>query len=96
MNKCKGKTIGLIGTNEAINTKIDNLTTEVVWLIPDGEQFKNVHNSYVALAIEGKADKKNSATLISASRALINRGSEVIVLGGTDLYLVFQNQKLPF
>ena len=96
MGKYKGKTIGLIGTNKAMNTKIYNFTTEVDWLIPDGEQFKNVHNSYVALATEGKADKKNAEILISASKTLVDRGAEAIVLGGTDLFLVFENQELPF
>ena len=96
MDKYKGKTIGLIGTNKAMNTKIYNFTTEVDWLIPDGEQFNNVHNSYVALATEGKADKKNADTLISASKTLIAQGAEAIVLGGTDLFLVFENQELPF
>ena len=55
-----------------------------------------MHNSYVALATEGKADKKNAEILISASRKLIDRGAEAIVLGGTDLFLVFENQELPF
>ena len=96
MNKYKGKTIGLIGTNKAMNTKIYNFTNEVDWLIPDGEQFDKVHNSYVDLATKGKANKKNSEILFSASRTLIDRGAEAIVLGGTDLFLVFKNQELPF
>ena len=96
IEKYKGKTIGLIGTNKAMNTKIYDFAKEIDWLIPDGEQFNNVHNSYVALATEGKADKKNSEILISASRTLIDRGAEAIVLGGTDLFLVFENQELPF
>ena len=65
-------------------------------MIPDGEQFNNVHNSYVALATEGQANKKNSEILISASRSLIDRGAEALVLGGTDLFLVFENQELPY
>ena len=96
MDKYKGKTIGLIGTNKAMNTKIYNFKNEIDWLIPDGEQFNNVHNSYVTLATEGKADKKNTEILISASRTLIDQGAEAIVLGGTDLFLVFENQELPF
>ena len=96
MDKYKGKTIGLIGTNKAMNTKIYNFKNDIDWLIPDGEQFNNVHNSYVTLATEGKADKKNTEILISASRTLIDKGAEAIVLGGTDLFLVFENQELPF
>ena len=96
MDKYKGKTIGLIGTNKAMNSKIYNFKNEIDWLIPDGEQFNNVHNSYVTLATEGKADKKNTEILISASRTLIDKGAEAIVLGGTDLFLVFENQELPF
>ena len=96
IEKYKGKTIGLIGTNKAMNTKIYDFAKEVDWLIPDGEHFNNVHNSYVALATEGKADKKNSEILISACRVLIDRGAEAIVLGGTDLFLVFENEELPF
>ena len=96
LDKYKGKTIGLIGTNKAMNTKIYNFTNEVDWLIPDGAQFDKVHNSYVDLATKGKANKKNSEILISASKTLIDRGAEAIVLGGTDLFLAFENQKFPF
>ena len=96
MDKYKGKTIGLIGTNKAMNTKIYNFTKEVDWLIPEAEQFDEVHNSYFALATEGKVDKKNSEILISACKTLIDRGAEAIGLGGTDLFLVFKNQTFPF
>ena len=92
----KGKTIGLIGTNKAMNTKIYNLTNEIDWLIPETEQFDDVHNSYVALATKGKADGVNSDILMSASKKLIDRGAEAVVLGGTDLFLVFEDHKLPF
>ena len=88
--------MGLVGTNKAMNTKIYNFTHEINWLIPEAEQFDDVHNSYVALATEGKANKQISKTLISASKQLIDRGAEAIVLGGTDLFLVFENHQLPF
>ena len=87
----KGKTLGLIGTNKAMNTKIYNLTDEINWLIPEAEQFDDVHNGYVTLATEEKANKQ-----ISASKKLIDRGAEAVVLGGTDLFLVFENHQLPF
>ncbi len=96
MDKYKGKTIGLIGTNKAMNTKIYNLTDEINWLIPEAGQFDDVHNSYVALATEGKVNKQISETLIFASKKLIDRGAEAVVLGGTDLFLVFENHQLPF
>ena len=92
----KGKTIGLVGTNKAMDTKIYNLTDEINWLIPEAEQFDDVHNSYVALATEGKANRQISETLISASKKLIGRGADAVVLGGTDLFLVFENYQLPF
>ena len=92
----KGKTIGLVGTNKAMDTKIYNLTDEINWLIPEAEQFDDVHNSYVALATEGKANKQISEKLISASKKLIDRGADAVVLGGTDLFLVFENHQLPF
>ena len=92
----KGKTIGLVGTNKAMDTKIYNLTDEINWLIPEAEQFDDVHNSYVALATEGKANRQISETLISASKKLIGRGADAVVLGGTDLFLVFENHQLPF
>ena len=72
----KGKTIGLVGTNKAMNTKIYNFTHEISWLIPEDGQFDDVHNSYVALATEGKANKQISKTLISASKQLIDRGAK--------------------
>ena len=88
--------MGLVGTNKAMNTKIYNFTHEINWLIPEAEQFDDVHNGYVTLATEGKANKQISETLISASKKLIHRGAEAVVLGGTDLFLVFENHQLPF
>ena len=96
LEKYKGKTIGLVGTNKAMNTKIYNLTDEINWLIPKANQFNDVHNSYVALATKGKANKQISETLVSATKKLVDRGAEAIVLGGTDLFLVFENHQLPF
>ena len=96
LEKYKGKTIGLVGTNKAMNTKIYNLTDEINWLIPEANQFNDVHNSYVALATKGKANKQISETLVSATKKLVDRGAEAIVLGGTDLFLVFENHQLPF
>ena len=92
----KGKTIGLVGTNKAMDTKIYNLTDKINWLIPEAEQFDDVHNSYVALTTKGKANKQISEKLISASKKLIDRGADAVVLGGTDLFLVFENHQLPF
>ena len=96
LDSYKGKTIGLVGTNKAMNTKIYNSTHEINWLIPEAEHFDDVHNSYVALATEGKVNKQISKTLVSASKKLIDRGAEAVVLGGTDLFLVFENHQLPF
>ena len=39
----KGKTMGLVGTNKAMDTKIYNLTDEINWLIPEANQFDDVH-----------------------------------------------------
>jgi aspartate racemase len=96
LSKFKGKTLGLIGTNRAMDTKIYNVTSEVDWLIPLGDEFEQVHKSYVELATDGKTNRKIFKRLILASENLIDRGAEAVVLGGTDMFLAFGQQKLNF
>ena len=96
LDEYSGKSLGLIGTNKAMDTKIYNVTSAVDWLTPEGDEFEEVHKSYVDLATDGKTNRKISQTLIDASKKLIDRGAEAVVLGGTDLFLAFEHQEVSF
>ena len=94
LEKMHYKKLGLIGTKIAMETKIYGVTDNVEWLIPEGANFENTHNSYVELANAGVATPKNRDDIISACNELIDRGAEAIVLGGTDLFLAFDDTSL--
>ena len=94
LEKTHYKRLGLIGTKVAMETKIYGVTDSVEWLIPEGKNFQITHSSYVELANAGVATSENKDDFISASNELIDKGAEAIVLGGTDLFLAFDDISL--
>jgi len=58
--------------------------------------FGNVGDSYSAMATVGKVTDAQREVFFTAGRALMARGAEAIMLGGTDLFLAFVGQPPPF
>jgi len=73
------------------------LGTQAAVIPPPEGDLDDVHQAYVNLAITGIATEAQRAVLHSAARRLIEeQGAEAIMLGGTDLALVFDEQTSPF
>lgn len=92
--KTQHKRPGLTGTKVAMETKIYGVANDIEWLIPGGKRLDNTHMSYVELVNAGVATSKNRRDLVAACTELIDRGAEVIVLSGTDLFLAFDDISL--
>ena len=64
---------------------------------PRGQDLEDVHQAYVAMAASGIVTEAQSAVFVAASKKLLTEsGVEAIMLGGTDLALVFDERDTDF
>jgi len=65
-------------------------------IAPEGEMFGLVGDTYSAMATLGKVTGAQRDVFFKAGHDLCARGAEAIMLGGTDLFLAFQDREPPF
>jgi aspartate racemase len=87
--------IGVIGTRAAMESRLYGAVRSAELLIPEGEMLHRVHDAYAAMAVAGAATEAQRAIFIDAGHALMARGAEAVMLGGTDLALAFTGEA-PF
>ncbi|MGJ4944352.1 aspartate/glutamate racemase family protein [Bradyrhizobium sp. HKCCYLS1011] len=64
---------------------------------PSGSDLDDVHQAYVAMAASGVVTEAQRSIFNHVSRKLLDEdGAEAIMLGGTDLALVFSQDAAPF
>ncbi len=64
---------------------------------PGGKDLDDVHAAYVAMATNGVVTVAQRETFATVSRKLLDEaGCEAIMLGGTDLAIVFSERDAPF
>ncbi len=87
--------VGVIGTRAAMQTRLYGAVRSAELLVPESDMLDRVHDAYTAMALAGVATEAQRATFFEAGRALLARGAEAIMLGGTDLALAFTGEP-PF
>ena len=91
------KRIGILGTRTVMETRFYGGIASAEIIPPDGHDLDDVHNAYVTMAASGVATDAQRAVFTAASRRLLKDGGvEAIMLGGTDLALVFNEQTAEF
>jgi aspartate racemase len=91
------KTVGLLGTRNAMETALYGGITAARVVVPESEAFAAVHASYVAMASAGRVTEAQRHTFFAIGRQLCDRGgAEAVLLGGTDLFLAFADQDCGF
>jgi aspartate racemase len=90
------KRIGVLGTRLVMETKLYGAVGSAELIAPEGEMFGKVGDSYSAMASIGKVTDAQREVFFTAGRALMARGAEAIMLGGTDLFLAFAGRERPF
>lgn len=91
------KRIGILGTRVVMQTALYGALNELDAVVPQGSELDQVNDDYVAMAIAGVAAPEQSARLLGAGEKLINeRQAEAVLLGGTDLNLVYDNAGVDF
>lgn len=91
------KRVGVIGTQTVMETRFYGGVTTAEVIAPSGQELTDVHEAYVTMAAAGVATQAQNDVFRQACRRLIDRdGVEAIMLGGTDLALVFDETEAEF
>ncbi|HEU0058481.1 MAG TPA: aspartate/glutamate racemase family protein [Hyphomicrobiaceae bacterium] len=91
------KRVGILGTRMVMETRLYGAITSAAVVVPHAEALEEVHQNYAEMASVGRVTEGQRRAFFSAGRAL-NReqGAEVVLLGGTDLFLAFQGAECGF
>ena len=89
--------IGILGTRTVMETRLYGGVSHVEVVPPSGQDLEDVHQAYVAMAASGIVTEAQRAVFAAvSSRLLKESGIEAIMLGGTDLALVFNERDAEF
>jgi len=89
--------IGILGTRTVMETRLYGGVSRVEVVPPSGQDLEDVHQAYVAMAASGIVTEAQRAVFAAvSSRLLKESGIEAIMLGGTDLALVFNERDAEF
>lgn len=89
------KRVGLLGTRVVMESRFYGVLEGVKVIAPTA-QLLEVHNAYVSMASLGVATEQHREVFMRAGHALTQElGCESILLAGTDLALIFNNQSNP-
>jgi aspartate racemase len=91
------KRIGILGTRTVMETRLYGRITAVEILPPSGADLDDVHQAYVSMATSGKVTEDQRSLFNAVGHRLIReQGAQAIMLGGTDLALVFAENSAGF
>lgn len=88
--------IGIFGTRTVMETRFYGGLTTAAVIPPEGRDLLDVHEAYVAMASSGVVTEAQRSVFNRVSRRLLNDGAQAIMLGGTDLALVYDQQTSEF
>jgi aspartate racemase len=93
----KLRTVGILGTRRVMETRLYGGITSANVVVPEGEAFDAVAHSYSAMATVGRVTDAQRRVFFAAGERLVReRSAEVVLLGGTDLFLAFQGHNCGF
>jgi aspartate racemase len=91
------KRIGILGTRTVMETRFFGGVTSAEIVPPSGNDLDGVHDAYVTMAASGVVTAAQRAVFTAACQRLLKDGGvEAIMLGGTDLALIFNEQTTDF
>jgi aspartate racemase len=97
VQRAKYKTVGIIGTRTVMETRLYGAISSATVVAPPGAELDLVHETYAAMATAGRVDDTQRRIFFTAGERLCReQGAEVVLLGGTDLFLAFQGHDAGF
>jgi aspartate racemase len=88
--------VGLIGTKVAMSTRVYGALDGLDVRVPAGENFEATEREYLGMGTTGAVTGAQRAFFFRLGGELYGDGAELIVLAGTDLFLVFDRQDCGF
>ncbi|WP_420334982.1 aspartate/glutamate racemase family protein [Roseibium sp.] len=88
--------VGILGTDTVMRSGMYGKLAPVDVLAPAGDDLKQVHEAYVALVQSDVPAPELKYVFVRTGRALVDRGAEAVLLGGTDLNAVFTADETAF
>lgn len=89
--------IGVLGTRTVMASRFYDRLPAVEIVPPPGADLDAVHDAYISVALTGTVGAEQRALFDEMGRRLLaDHGCEAIMLGGTDLSLVYKTQPPPF
>ncbi|MEM7067268.1 MAG: amino acid racemase [Pseudomonadota bacterium] len=89
--------IGILGTRTVMESRFYGGITSAEIIPPQGDQLDQVHKAYVTMAASGEVNDQQRGVFAEACEMLLEgQGAEAIMLGGTDLTLVYDQNHVEF
>jgi aspartate racemase len=89
--------VGILGTRTVMETRFYGGVTWAEIIPPGGQDLLDVHQAYVAMAASGVVTEAQRSVFDAASHRLFkDKGAQAILLGGTDLVLVYDARTSDF
>ena len=93
----KLRRVGLLGTRVVMASRLYGGIPEVEVVAPAGKTLDAIHDAYVAMAADGEATERQRELFFAAGNDLCRtQGAQIVVLGGTDLFLAFEGYDCGF
>ena len=91
------KKIGILGTKPVMESKFYSAVQSAEIVLPEGDLLDGVHNAYVKMATSGHASEEQKLVFDAACNQFITQNKvDAVMLGGTDLALVFTASNVDF
>jgi aspartate racemase len=89
--------VGILGTRTVMASRGYGQLSAAEIIPPPGSDLDAVHEAYVTMAASGLVTEAQRAVFDTAARRMMNDAhAEAIMLGGTDLALVYREADAPF
>jgi aspartate racemase len=80
-----------------MQSRVDGALAPFDVVLPPGDRLDATHDTYVAMATAGEVREEQRQVFFDVGRALCgDHGAQVVILGGTDLFLAFEGQDCGF
>ena len=88
--------VALFGTRYVLESRMYGYFADTEVVMPSADEIAAIHDAYFQMATSGAGGESQYRMLRTLAHSLLQRGAQAIVLAGTDLALVFNEQNTDF